>query len=382
MSKEKLFLFGVSIYSLVNWFLSYFFYLFSLKKVADYNKLRRWKQLISKILVFALTLIATWSKCLNQLNTWEDVFFLGSITIAINCCFIDLLIQFMNRYGICNAFSLIFFTDYLRAGWIKKSIVESSFQFLACFLLTIFFIWITNIKWEVPIETNVLLHSDNSLLQKGSTKFGFKLNLSFMNFYQLSWFISLLHGLMIISENAGRNLNWKARITELVIRGELLKKNLKQKISQVKDNVSIVELFFILNEEKKPFSYRNWLNFRIQKSEYCFALCSLIFLQGVNNWLQIVLIQWNSQEIAQDLRKKGIYFDAIGYGKPTEVFLKKKINNLIFFWYLVILAFQIVFDNTTGNISNLSFIDWFSSINLGANIIQQIRTKYKYLEIK
>jgi hypothetical protein len=59
----------------------------------------------------------------------------------------------------------------------------------------------------MPIETNVLPRYNNSLSKKKSTQFGLKLNLSFMNFYQLSWLISLFHEFKMINDEYGDTLN-------------------------------------------------------------------------------------------------------------------------------------------------------------------------------
>jgi len=36
-----------------------------------------------------------------------------ALTFAIVSCIIDLIVQFMNRYGICNGFNLLLFSEFL-----------------------------------------------------------------------------------------------------------------------------------------------------------------------------------------------------------------------------------------------------------------------------
>lgn len=377
LREEKLFLFGISIYSLINWFLSYFFYFLNFNQKLDYIKVRKWKYLANKILVFFFTLIATWGKYWSYLKGWSDFFLLGIITIVINCCLIDLLVNLMNQHGVCNAFNLIFFTEYLPTNWIKKNDNRDFFQLFHFFFITVCFIWVTNIKWEMPIETNVLPRYNNSLSKKKSTQFGLKLNLSFMNFYQLSWLISLFHEFKMINDEYGDTLNWWNKMKKLLIKGEKLRETIKKRTS---NNKSFWDTFFFLNKKRDFFYYHSKLGFRSQSIKFLNPTLLLIFLHGLNNWLQITYVQWNAREISKDLKKKGIYFNNVAYGPATRRFLKKKINNLVFFWYLIVLFFCFLFSDN--RISDLNFIDWFSSINLGTNLIQQIRTKYKYLEIK
>jgi preprotein translocase subunit SecY len=198
-----------------------------------------------------------------------------------------------------------------------------------------------------------------------------------MNFYQLSWLISLFHEFKMINDEYGDTLNWWNKMKKLLIKGEKLRETIKKRTS---NNKSFWDTFFFLNKKRDFFYYHSKLGFRSQSIKFLNPTLLLIFLHGLNNWLQITYVQWNAREISKDLKKKGIYFNNVAYGPATRRFLKKKINNLVFFWYLIVLFFCFLFSDN--RISDLNFIDWFSSINLGTNLIQQIRTKYKYLEIK
>lgn len=344
----------------------------------DYLKVRQWKYWTTKILVLFFSVVFALSKYWIHINdsSWGDILLLGLMVMVVNCCLIDLLIQLMNQYGICSAFNLIFFTDYLPTqitGVEQKNLPE----LLGWFSLTVLFIWITNLKWEVPVETNTLYNQDNKLAQKTTTQFGFKLNLSFMGFYQLSWIISYLYSIKIMWGEAGKNLPLFEKIVG-VIEGKELKKHAENSREEAGEK-SFGETFFLLNEEKNIFSLQEG-NVARSQSIRLLGTFLLILLRGLANWLQVHM-QWNPKEISQDLQKSGIYFDNVPPGRPTQKLLRKKVNELILIWYLIILVFHFTFDNIAGNRFGLGFVNWFSSVNLGTNLIQQIRTKYKYIQI-
>ena len=85
--------------------------------------------------------------------------------------------------------------------------------------------------------------------------------------------------------------------------------------------------------------------------------------------------------MSKDLRGRGIYINHLAPGHSTRNLLRKVINKLIFFWYFIILIFNIIFDNIFKGFSPfLSFFNWFGSVNIGVDVVRQIRTKYKYIK--
>lgn len=102
----------------------------------------------------------------------------------------------MNQYGICNAFNIMLLVEFLPQDLFQGELGPLSF--LCLFFITVFFIWITNLKWEVPVDTNSLYSQDNSLLKKKNSKLGFKLSFSFMPLIYLSQFISFFYSLYLI----------------------------------------------------------------------------------------------------------------------------------------------------------------------------------------
>jgi len=49
----------------------------------------------------------------NVKGSLANILLLALIVTVINCCLLELLIQLMNQYGICNAFNLILLTEFL-----------------------------------------------------------------------------------------------------------------------------------------------------------------------------------------------------------------------------------------------------------------------------
>jgi len=73
-------------------------------------------------------------------------------------------------------------------------------ELLGCLFITVLFIYLTNFKCEIPIETNTLYSQDNKLAKKNVSPFGLKLNLSFMPFYYLSSILSFFYNAKIMIE--------------------------------------------------------------------------------------------------------------------------------------------------------------------------------------
>ena len=372
-TQKHLFSYGISIHSSVSFFLGILFHLLSVanKKKIDYLKVRKWKHWTNKLLVLFLSIVLPLLRYYSNLeNGWINIILFCLTNAIVNFCLIDLIIQLMNQYGICNAFNLIFFTSYLPTDWSKSW----SFQnLLFLFLITVLFIWITNIKWEAPIETNRLYYPDNKLVENSNSCFGFKLNFSFMPLFHLSWLLSFIHSVKRAWQNQ-RTFNPNF-IKEIIIGGEA-----GGELSE--GNETFWETFFIINKKEKIFCLKEE-DSRLRKKYFFGAILLLLFLRGLAVWHQVSQMTWNTREISQDLQKNGIYFDGVPPGRPTQKLLKKIVNRLIISWLIIILIFNFIFDNFNFVIDNNlpSFVNWFSGVNIGIDLVQQIRIKYKYIQV-
>ena len=337
---------GTSLHSNINFFLEIFFSFFessSSEDKIDTIKTRKWKHWISKTLILFFSFL---SPCLKQPNLllredWKDIVLLGLVSVVTNYCLLEMIIQLMNQYGICNAFNLMFFFELLpivklevKGGkWPLWSFLLYLFSWFA---ITVLFIWITNLNWEIPVETNNLYNQNNDLVKKTRFHLGFKLNFEFSSFYFLSWIISQIY--YIKKKSPNDNDFW--------------------------------EIFFNLNEKGRIF----WTG-------AIGATILLILLRYLFSWLAISRGRLRPSEVSKDLREKGIYIDGLPSGNPTKKLLKKVINKMIFFWFFVITVFNLVFELLIADhLINLSFINWFISVNVGVSLIQQIITKYRYIQ--
>jgi len=374
-----LFFLGIGIHLQVNFVLGFFF-LFINTKNTDYLKVKKWKFWISKISIFIFSLVMGlshyWKPANLSQESWGNILLLGLIITVVNCCLLELLIQWMNQYGICNAFNLLFFTDYLPLTWFEQN--NSLKQLLLLIFITILFIWLTNLKWEAPVETNTLYSQDSNLARKNTSKFGLKLSLSFMPFIYLTSFISFIYSIVWMKrmqtnwgsikdinekwEEAGRRKNIEG------IRGEPLKKG------------GFWTSFLLINECKKIFNWERIKSlFKELKWLFVVAVVFFILLRWLVVWLQMRKDQWKTQEITKDLRNRGIYINYVPTGRPTRRLLKKIINKIVLFWYALILIFHFIFDNLFSS-PLLSFVSWFASVNTGVELVRQIRTKFQYIK--
>jgi hypothetical protein len=60
-------------------------------------------------------------------------------------------------------------------------------------IVTVFFVWLINNKWEGPVETNNSYFANNPLIKKNRFQLGFRMNFSFMHLFQLSQFLRLIY---------------------------------------------------------------------------------------------------------------------------------------------------------------------------------------------
>ena len=156
----KLFFSGISVHLGVNFVIQFFFIFLNPDKM-DQVKFKKWKLWISRTLIFLGSLIVGFMNYWDNVKgSWGNIFLLGLIITVINCCLLELLIQLMNQYGICNAFNLILFTVFIPYDWIAKNWNDPGPMF-CLLLITVFFIWITNLKWEAPVETMSFLQVQN-----------------------------------------------------------------------------------------------------------------------------------------------------------------------------------------------------------------------------
>jgi preprotein translocase subunit SecY len=385
---NKLFFSGVSVHLNVNFFLGMFFTLLNTEKM-DHVKLKKWRFWINRTLVFFGSIIygflylGYWGNVKNNLSS---ILLLALIFTVINCCLLELLIQLMNQYGICNGFNLILLTEFLPYKWIKDNLTNF-WPMFSLILITILFIWLINLKWEAPVETNTLYNRDSKILKKRRAKLGFRLSLSFMSFIQLSQFISWIYNLILMRrakvnwmsfEDIGNEWNNANKV-----RGENIENSDSAFENEDKAGGEFWGPFFLFSDAKYIFNLENLKNWFLKKKIWIIAaLFFLIFLRWLAAWVQVRKVdQWRTGEMSKDLRSRGVYINYLAPGNSTRNLLKKIINKVIFFWYLVVLFFNIVFDNIFKNFQPyLSFFSWFGSVNIGVELFRQIRTKYKYIK--
>ncbi|MCE8159321.1 MAG: hypothetical protein I3273_06650 [Candidatus Moeniiplasma glomeromycotorum] len=382
----KLFFAGLGIHLNVNFFFGALLMFLNTEKM-DRIKFRKWKFWISRSLIFIMSLftgLMTYWDCVKpseNKGSWGSVLLLSLIITVINLCLLELLVQLMNQYGICNAFNLILFTEFLPLQWFKESWGENKVKLigvlLLLFLISVFFIWLTNLKWEAPVETNTLYSQESKSLTKSRSTLGFKLSFSFMPFIYLSSAISFIYSLVLMKGDT----DWTSftDIRHSYNRNEVKKMTESKNLTGIGNSL---RSFFNLNENKQIFRWKNIVSW-ISENKWMIigAFFLLIFLRWLTVWLTMRKQQWNPKEVSKDLRQRGIYINQLSPGKVTRALLKKIVNKLVFFWYFLILVFNIIFDNVFGYLCNggLKFFEWFGGVNIGVELFRQIRTKYKYI---
>ena len=379
----RLFFAGVSVHLGVNFVLQ-FFYIFLNPNKTDQVKLKKWRLWISRALIFIFSLVSGlsiyWSKLEGRLSY---ILLLSLIITVINCCLLELLIQLMNQYGICNAFNLILLTEFLPYNWIAQNWNNPTAMLLLS-LITVFFIWITSLKWEASVETNTLYSQNSKILKKNKSKLGFRLSISFMPLIQLAQFVGWIYNLVIMrrhgvnwSDFGSITKGWESANGERALKTEQLEANPSMASG------SFSESFFLLNDARYIFSWekmKNW--FWKIKWWIVGALFFLLFLRWLSVWVQMRKISpWKTGEMSKDLRGRGIYINYVAPGRSTRNLLRKIINKVIFFWFFIILVFNIIFDNIFRHWAPyLPFFSWFGGVNIGVDLVRQVRTKYKYIK--
>jgi preprotein translocase subunit SecY len=414
---HSLFFLGIFNHLTVSWLLNYIFIFFNEDKYGG-EKIQRWKNRLNKILVFIFFigggLINYWSSVENSLSKIA----LLTLILAIINCLIDSLIQWMNKNGVCNGFSLLLFSEFLPTRWISATlwpnikngwrtgnwtsnggnlVKEPWFCLILLLLISILFTWFVNVKWEVPIETNTIHFSDNSLIQKYKSKLSFRTNFSSMPLYQLSQLLSWIFiGIKLISiPSQVEGSNWLVRLSKRIglINNDLAQKSTVWKGGEEK----IGEKLFLLNNKKRLFGdLGQWISEK--KWAIFLALFLLIMLRWLVVWFSVRKFNLKTGEISDKLKKRGVYINHLAPGRPTRELLKKIINRLVFYWIFLTLIFNIIFDQIFTNMEKdkvkmieknimppsaqglffVSFLDWFGSVGVGIDLYRQIITKYKY----
>lgn len=384
----RLFFAGISIHLNVNFFLGAVLMFLNLEKM-DRLKVRKWKFWISRTFIFIFSLltgVGTYWKMVKPSakgGGWGKIFLLSLIITVINLCLLELLIQLMNQYGICNAFNLILFTEFLPLQWFRQSWNKDKAKLAAAlfllFIISVFFIWLTNLKWEVPVETNSLYSQERKSLTKSRSTLGFKLSFSFLPLIYLSSLLSFIYSLVLM-KRTGTDWTSVSDIKLNYDNSEGLKRFNSQDLTT--GNRNFFFSLFDLNENKQIFYWKNIFNWiKHHKWIIMGAFLLLIFLRWLTVWLMMRKQQWNPQEVSKDLRKQGVYINYLSPGKVTRLLLKKIVNKLVLFWGLLVLVFNIIFDNIFGHLygAGLKFFEWFGGVNIGVELFRQIRTKYKYI---
>lgn len=412
---------GISSHLSANLLLSQVFMLINTEE-DESEKMQRWKNNLSRVLSFiffiGMGLINYWKYISSKAGS---IAFLTLILAVVNCL-IDTLIQLMNKHGVCNGFNLLLFVEFLPTKWFSEVLftnvknnwstnewkqgsllTQPWFCILVLLLMSVFFTWIINIKWEVPVESNTTHFANNSLIKKHQFKLGFRMNFSFMSLYTLSWILStcyIVHNIFFVlpgsmPPNASKNF-----LVRTVQRFQWVSSDYanKESLSNLSNTWKgggdrFWKSAFLLNNSKRPFGHIfSWQ--QGERSKLFLALAILILLRWWAAWSSVRKYNLKTKVISDKLRRRGIYIDQVPPGEPTRNLLKKAINWLVFFWFCTFLIFNFFFDQIFANLENnmgdgpsirlgsnlyfASFLDWFGSVGIGVDLFRQIRTKYEY----
>lgn len=420
--RKSIFFLGVSSHLTVSWFLNVFFMFFDQEK-QNQEKIQKIRNNLTKaltLLFFVGTGLLTYWESLE--GNLANISFLILILIVINCC-INAIIQFMNKYGICSGFNLLLFIEFLPVRWLAWVFwpnVQSNWQtsnffeggllkqpwfcVILLLIVTVFFVWLINIKWETPVETNTSFFAGNPLVKKKRFPLGFRANFNFWSLFQLSQVLRLIYFLIKLVEmnnsfSSISNLtnNWGKISTNLQANSIIWKGEGEKKW----------ESFFLLNNKKNLFGELfSWISEK--KWVILLILLFLLFLRWLSTWLATRKIHLSSKEISKRLQRRGIYLNNIPPGDLTRNLLRKIVNYLVIYWIMVVIVFNIIFDQIFANLEKekvaelsqlnkeevvvslgtprytffTSFIDWFASVGIGIDLYRQIKTKYKYTQRK
>lgn len=426
---EKLFTSNLSVQWQISFLLNGIFsaYNYIYKKNGDSReKLDQLRFFLSKflksIIFFFYGIYSNWN---NIKNSPYLIFIVGSSYLIINYL-LEIIIGFMNDYGICNGFSLIFFIEVVQFGWIigslnalKNSLFEwEQFKkgefvpFLSLLLISFLFIQFSKLKWEVPVETNKLYFSDNKSLNNDRSKFGIKINFGFMNIIQISLFVNVISALYLsifglrhinadeLLENCQKQQssqdvqNAVEEMRKMLLSSSFFKRfflwffNQKQALQLTSSEFFLKDIVLINN---RPGFFEIIKENRNKNS--LFALLSLILIIYSVNWVTIYYTQIKPNEISEDLKKRGIYFDGVSPGKMTKKIIGNSVNRLIFLWTIFVIIISFLFDMSFIKYSdgqlyfafvghpgkyNISFFNWFNGLNTGIELFRQIKTRYEY----
>ncbi|WNE41753.1 MAG: Protein translocase subunit SecY [Mycoplasmataceae bacterium] len=394
---------GINIHLQIGFFISNFFafynYLFN-NDNQNGEKIKRIKLNVSKFLksnIFSLYgLYYYW----HDKNYSYYSMFITYLAFFASNCLLEIIMGLISDYGVCNGFNLVLFTETIPVNWLKNSFSLSTeenlsffsltniknilfsrklFSLSVLFLLTLIFSWISNLKWEVPVETNNIYFNNNNLLDNNRFKFGFKMSFGLMNLIQLSWIINFIYHIssMFLSQEK------KPFIDSF--------KNSSQNLNSFKtDSPIFYQSFLALNNEKSNFR-DVFSKISNRNSKFYLSFPTYLIVSFLSNWMLIYNFQVKPKEISDDLRKRGIYFDGIPSGSYTEKLIRKVINKLILIWsiFVIVLNFffdQIFFDEDFSSNNKFSkrnypsFINWFNGVSIGIELFNQIKNKYEYIQ--
>lgn len=425
---HSLFFMGIMGHLTVSWITNIVFLFFDQEKY-DQRKVKKWKDRLSKLFVFGYFIWFGVNSYWDSVKGNPSYLALLILILLIINCLIDALIQWMNKYGVCSGFSLLLFVEFLPTKWISETLfpnVQNNWQGKAswngggllqqpwfCVLLllaiTAFFLWIINLKWEAPVESNTTYFADNPLVKKHRFKLGFRMNFSFMALYQLAQFLTWIFvgsKLFLGAWGGGKypspHSNWfirKFQDAQWIGSNPENPQNLNRQsiVWQGEGNKGAGESFFLLNNKKRLFgNLFQWIGG--WKGVIILALLTLILVRWLAVWLHIRKFTLKTKDISDKLKRRGIFVNCLSPGKWTRELLKKIVNRLVFFWVCVILLFNIAFDQIFANLEKKQvnemvanpygaerpgqffprFLDWFGSIGIGIDLYRQIKTKYKY----
>lgn len=335
------------------------------------------------------------------------------LAFFVSNCFLEIIINAINEHGVCNGFNLIFFFETIPFEWLYKvfksfsklnlvSFSQNSllndfdkkniYSFLRLLAIGLFFNWFSNLKWEVPVETNNIYFNNNNLIKTNRFKFGFRMNFGFMGIFQTSILFKFVYYVYNIFKKLPLSgLNIKDFIKNFSLEYEIFDKSLiiadsPNFLHPCSD--SFWKSFFALNNSN-GFFINFFTNFS-QGPKFIYSLSSLLFvLYSINYFAIYNFNQIKPKDISEDLKKRGIYFDGIPPGKYTEIFLGKILSKLIIVWTFTAIILNFLFDQNFSYLhsgvykdycKSPSFFNWFNGVGTGIDLYKQIKIKHEYIQ--